>query len=104
MSKKQNPIDFTNQDNCKNAKYKLWIVWLPQYRNKWGGNDKMTFYGSNKRKNNGFDWLFEKAKSLRTEFKVAIIYDNQTGLMKHKIPGCDLAHLNKSQSNLDNQL
>lgn len=89
---------FLNEDGKKAAKYKLWCGWLPEYIGKWQGKKSTVWFGLNKRRNEGLDWLFQKAKSLRTEFRVAIIYDNQTGKELYRIPGCDLSALNPQQT------
>lgn len=86
----------------KAAMYKLWIAWLPQYMSKWGNRKTSVWYSYNKRRDNGLNWLIERAKELRTEFKVAKIYDNQTGEELFNIPGCDIAHLNR-ENNLDSE-
>lgn len=86
--------DYSNPDVRQQCQYKLWIAWLPQYIPSHKGQKTMVYYSDNRRKNKGLDWLIEKAKSLRTEFRVAIIYDNQTREQMYKIPGCDLAYIN----------
>lgn len=85
---------FKTDEGKQAALYKLWVAWLPQHIPKWGGKKTRVWFGFNKRKNNGLDWLIEHAKSLRAEFKVAKIYDNKTGNELYSIPGLSETNLN----------
>jgi len=93
---------FLDEAGKKTAQYKLWCGWLPEYISKWNGKKSTVWFGLNKRRNKGLDWLINKAKQHQTEFRVAIIYDNQTGLEHTRIPGIDPAVLNKHQTNIEN--
>jgi len=86
---------FNSDEGKKNALYKLWCAWLPQFQAKWQGRKTTVWFGLNKRKGNGLDWLLNKAKSLRHEFRVAHIYDNKTGKLLYTIPGSDIEALNQ---------
>lgn len=77
MNKTKSPNYFKSDEGKQAALYKLWIAWKPEYVMKWGNKKTRTWFSYNKRANNGLDWLINHAKSLRNEFNVAIIYDNQ---------------------------
>lgn len=81
------PNYFKSEEGKKSAIYKLWMAIKPEYMMKWKGRKKMVFFGYNKRRENGLDWLIEKAKKHRDEIVVAHIYNNQTGERIYKIPG-----------------
>ncbi len=96
-SSKKKTYNFTDQKTKDEATYKLWCCWRDEYKAKWQGNNATVWYSKNSRPNNGLDWLIEKAKELRIEFKVAYIYGPDRKEIIMKIPGCDLAHLNREK-------
>ncbi len=84
---------FKAEEAKKAAKYKLWLAIKPQFVSKWHGKRTMVYFGFNKRKENGLDWLLNKAKFLRDDIIEARIYDQTTDTCVYKIPGTNASLL-----------
>ena len=66
--------NFRNDDVKKEVKYKLWVVYKPEFASKYP-NNPMTYYGYNKKAENGLKGLMRLAAAKKPEFKFARIYD-----------------------------
>ena len=70
--------DFSDPDVIRNAAYKLFVVFKPEYASNYPKNP-FVFFSQTTKRDNGLDRLFRLAHKKMAEANLMIIYDNQTG-------------------------
>jgi hypothetical protein len=83
MSTTAGKNNFKNPDVCKAAWYKIWILYKPQFSEKYNRKTS-TIYGYNNKRNHGLDNLVKLAGKKQNEADLIALYDNKTGkLMRY---------------------
>lgn len=83
MSTTAGKNNFKNPDVCKAAWYKIWILYKPQFAEKYNRKTS-TIYGYNNKRNHGLDNLIKLAGKKQNEADLIGLYDNKTGkLMRY---------------------
>lgn len=77
---------FQNELGKKTAQFKLWIFFKKEYEHKYP-NNPFCFYGFNKLPKKGEESLLRLAIIKRNEYKMARLFNNQTGKQIVKIYG-----------------
>jgi hypothetical protein len=83
MSTTAGKNNFKNPEVCKAACYKIWILYKPQFANKYNRKTS-TIYGYNNKRNHGLDNLVKLAGKKQGEADLIALYDNKSGkLMRY---------------------
>lgn len=73
---------FKSDEAKEKSKYKLWILYKSEYKEKFKGNPK-TYYGFNTKSDGGLAGLINLAEDRKDMFNLAILYDNQAADREH---------------------
>lgn len=67
--------NFKSEDAKQRSRYRLWVLYKPQYEKLFTENP-FTYFGFNTKPDGGFGSLKKLAESRTHMFKMAILYDN----------------------------
>ena len=70
--------DFSDPDVIRNAAYKLFIVFKPEFAIRYPRNP-FVFFSQTTKRDKGLDRLYRLAQAKVKEANLMILYDNQTG-------------------------